>query len=148
MREVVTARDTDPDSPTYGQPTETEWRVKPGVDWCWWADTGKMMRTRGTYDEEGNELTAPTYVSGLVALVRITGPTFLEDRIPDAAPDAEQWAKSKVVRYLVQNGTIGQTGGIAFVEMDGVRVFRPADVQAKLAEWGVAGHEWLGGNRY
>lgn len=141
------AWDTDPDSPTYGEETAWEWRTKPGVEWCWWAGSGKLMRSPGTYDAEGNELTAPVYVAGLVAIIRLSGEFFGQDRL-DAEPDAEQWARSKVIRYIRQNGQLGQTAGIAFVEMDGVRLFRPSDVQAKLADWGVAGHEWLGGNTY
>jgi len=147
MEQVVLARDTDPDSPTYGEPTETEWRLKKGVDYCWWAGSGQMMRSRGTYDEEGNQLTAPTFVPGVVAIMRLYADFFNEDRI-EAEPDAEQWARSKVVKYIKDNGVIGQIQGIAYAELDGVQVFRPADVVAKLAEWGVAGHEWMGGNRY
>jgi len=147
MREVK-VRDTDPESPTFGEMISQdppEWQVRRGVEWCWWAGSGRMMRARGTYDEEGNELTPPQYVAGMVALLRLSGEFFNEDRI-EAEPDAEQWARSKVVKYIKDNGQIGQTGGIAYVEMDGVRVFRPSDVQAKLSEWGVPGHEWLGGN--
>ena len=144
---VVIGRDEDPDSPTYGEPNAWGWRTRKGVEWCWWAGSGKLMRSPGTYDDEGNELTAPTYVAGLVAIIRLSGDFFSQDKL-DAQPDAEQWARSKVVRYILRNGTVGQTGGIAFVEMDGVRLFRPGDVQAKIAEWGVPGHEWLGGNVY
>lgn len=133
------------------QDDEGNWKPRDGLEWDWWGGTGKLMRTQGTYDAEGNELTAPTYIPGEVLLLRIHGDFFNTDRLePDEAdPDkAEQWARSKVARFIKNNGTPGTVQGVNYYELDGVRIFRAADVQAKLVEWGVPGHEWLGGNSY
>lgn len=43
-------------------------------------------------------------------------------------------------------GVLGSMSGIPFYELSNARLFRFADVQAKLLELGVPGHEWAGGN--
>jgi len=144
--------DEDPDSPTFGDVLEAgEWVNREGFEYCWWAGSGKLMTQAGTYDDEGVELTAPNFLNGVVAIIRIYGGFFSEDKLEVAGddPDAqEQFARSKVVRFIKDNGTLGSVGAINYYELDGVRIFRPADVQAFLASNGLAGHEWLGGNSY
>jgi len=146
--------DQDPDSPTFGDVLVAgEWSNRDGFEYCWWADSGKMMTKAGTYGAEGAELTAPSYLAGVLAFIRISGEFFTSDRIipDDADPDKlEQFARSKVVRYLKNNGTIGTLAGgaLKYVEFDGVRIFRPNDVQALLASKNLPGHSWLGGNAY
>lgn len=150
--EVGAVYDTDPESPTFGDKLQDgEMQNRSGFTYCWWAGSGKMMRTPGVYDSEGNEVTAPTFVNGVVALLRIHGDLFFEDKLdPDENdPDAaEQFARSKIVRYVKNNGTPIEVQGINGFLLDGVRMFRPQDVQAKVAEWNVSGHQWLGGNRF
>lgn len=145
-RGVIT--DDDPESPTFGQVIDPgEWVRREGFDYCWWAGSGKMMRTLGTYDAEGVELTPTAFFPGVVALLRIYGDFFNTDRLDDAV-DEEQWSRSKIVRYIKNNGALGSTLGISYYELDGVKIFRPGDVNAMLADRGVPGHEWLGGNSY
>lgn len=123
------------------------WVPRDGLEWDWWGGTGKLMRTPAVVDQDGNVTTPATYIPGEVLLMRIHGDFFNSDRIPDAA-DQEQWSRSKVARFIRNNGTPGTVQGVNYYELDGVRIFRAADVQAKLAEWGVPGHEWLGGNQF
>ena len=87
------------------------------------------------------------FFPGVVALLRIYGDFFNTDHLDDAV-DEEQWSRSKVVRYIKNNGTLSDFSGISYYELDGVKIFRPADVNAMLADRGVPGHEWLGGNSY
>lgn len=125
--------------------------ARDGFEWSWWAGSGKMLQAHPEYDEEGNLLKGPVHMPGVVALARIHASFFDGDKIEPASDDpekGEQWARSKLVRFIRENGRIGQAGGIPYAEIDGVRVLRPADVQAKLAEWGAPGHEWLGGNAH
>jgi hypothetical protein len=123
--------------------------TREGFEYSWWAGSGKLMTAKGTYDGEGAEITPPTFLPGFVALCRIHSSFFGDDvLVPDEAnPDAaEQWAHSKFSRYVKNNGAPGTDSGVSYYELDGVRLFRYADLQAKIAEWDVPGHEWLGGN--
>ena len=104
--------------------------------------------------------TPPTYVPGFVALCRIYADFFDTDHITadqeldddgDHISDEdrlEQWGRSRVARYIKKNGTAGTALGIAYRELDGGRIFKPEHVMAKLDEWGVPGHEWLGHNQF
>ena len=138
---------------------EGGFRNHPGIRWTWWADNGKLMTAKGTYDADGAELTPPTFAAGVVAILRITSQFFTEDvdgvktydaLTPDEAdPDkAEQWARSRVARFVKNNGTPGTAGGISYWELDGVRLYKPADVQAFLVSNDVPGHSWQGGNSF
>lgn len=130
------------------RPAVMAWRDKKGLEYAWWAGSGKMLRTPGTYDAEGNELTAPTYVNGVVAILRLHGEFFENDQLETAEETTEQWHRSKAARYIKNNGTAGTVQGINCYVLDGVRILRPQDVMGKLAEWGVPGHEFSGGNSY
>jgi hypothetical protein len=100
----------------------------------------------------------PTFVSGEVLLMRIHGSFFNSDRFTGDTDDegqtipeserSESWGKSRIARYVRKNGTEGTTEGIQHFEIDGVRIFRAADVLSLVASWGVPGHEWLGGNSF
>jgi hypothetical protein len=129
---------------------DDEGNTREGVSYCWWAGNGKLMTKKGTYDGQ-TQLTAPTFLSGVVAIMRIHSQRFFDNKlIPDEAdPDKdEQHAKSKIVRYIKNNGTQGTMGGITYFELDGVRIFRPVDVEAFLASKDLPGHTWVGGNQY
>lgn len=145
------ARTNPPANPLQQQDAEGNWFNRPGFDYCWWAGSGKMMTAKGTYDQDGNEITPPTFLPGFVALVRIHG-QFFEDNVlipDDADPDKlEQWARNRVVQYIKNNGTPGTMGSIPYYEVDGVRMFRPADVKGFLNNKNLPGHEWLGGNSF
>ena len=125
--------------------------LRDGFSYVWWAESGKLVTAQGTYDAEGNELTPPTFLPGFVALCRISGGFFDSDRLDPAEDDPdkeEQYTRSKVARYIKNNGTPGTLAGgsIRYFELSGVRIFRPRDVFDWLASRGLPGHEWLGGN--
>lgn len=125
---------------------------RTGFEYCLWAGSGQFMTVKGTYDGEGNEITPPTFLPGTVALCRIYS-EFFEDQYIDPAGAAdpenpEQWEKNKVAKYIKDNGTLDSVGTIPYYEVDGVRIFRPTDVEAFLAANNIPGHIWLGGNSY
>jgi hypothetical protein len=93
--------------------------------------------------------TQPQYVAGLVYLIRLHAAVAAED-IEQDDTETGQAARSRIVRWVKRNGTIGSIGGGAlnFVELDGVKVLMPDEVNAWLSSRGLAGHEWLGGNSY
>ena len=145
------AENHPPINPLASRNADNELVIRQGVDYCWWAGSGKFMTQVGTYDAEGNEITPPTYLPGVVALMRIYG-SFFESNIlvPDSEdPDKdEQWARSKIAKYIKDNGTPGTMGGIPYYEIDSVRLFRPTDVEEFLANNNIPGHIWVGGNQY
>ena len=127
------------------------WRPREGFEYCWWAGEGKLKTAEGTYDQNGDEITPPSFLPGYVALCRIYGSFFNTDKLDpdDTDPDKlEQWTRSKVARYIKNNGTPGTVAGgaINYYELDDVRIFRPADVFAWLSARGLPHHEWAGGN--
>ena len=125
-------------------PAVLEWRIKPGLEFLWWAGSGKFMVQAGTYDQDGNEVTPPQFAPGVVLLLRLHHAFFDDDRLDPADPEtAEDWDRSKVARYIKTNGTPGTTAGITYYEMDGVRLYRPADVAAFIAARGLPGHRFL-----
>jgi len=145
------ARSHPPANPLQTQDADGNWNDRKGFTWVWWASSGKLMTAKGTYDAEGNELTPPTLLPGFVALVRIHGAFFDGTRLepaPDDPEASEQWARSAVAQYIKNNGTPGTMGSIPYYQIDGVRMFRPADVTAFLAANDLPGHEWLGGNAF
>ena len=144
--------DEDPDSPTFGDALEAgEWVNRRGFEYTPWAGSGKFMRTKGTYDNEGVELTPPQYVEGLVYHIRLHGAVADEDVADEDETETDPQAKkSKIVRWARRNGTLGSIGGGAlnYAEVDGVKILLPAEVNAWIDSRGLAGHEWLGGNSY
>jgi hypothetical protein len=95
------------------------------------------------------------FITGVVALCRIHGKYYFEDRITDTGfsdtgdPDQiEQWSRSRVARAVKRNGVFGTINGIPYYEWDGVRIFRAIDVQTYLSSNGIPRHIWMGGNRY
>ena len=116
-------------------------------DYCWWAGSGQFMTAKGTYDEQGFELTPPTFAPGVVALLRIY---TADDAMTPEGEEPEQWQKSKIAKYIRDNGTPGSFlgGAVPYYEVDSVRLMRPADVQTWLAANNLPGHIWAGGNTY
>ena len=124
-------------------------KVRDGVEWSWWAGSGKLMTAPAVLDQDGNVTTPATFLPGEVLLMRIHGSFAESDRLdPDEAdPErAEPWRRSKVARFIRNNGTPGTIGTINYYQISGVRIFRSADVMAWLAANNLPGHEWLGGN--
>lgn len=127
---------------------------RTGFEYCLWAGSGRFMTEAGTYDGNGDEITPPTFLPGTVALCRIYS-SFFEDQRMDVSQavdpeNPEQWEKTLVAKYIRDNGTLNTIGtpAIPYYEVDGVRLFRPDDVNAFLATNSLPGHIWLGGNSY
>jgi hypothetical protein len=119
--------------------------VREGVRWCWWGGDGQMMKTKAVMS--GMTVVTPaTYVPGFVMLMTI----YRDDDV--LAATGEQFVKSKVAKYIKDNGVFGRTsaanGNIPYYELSGVRIFRPQDVETWLAANGLPGHQWVGGNQY
>jgi len=135
---------------------DADGNTREGVSYCWWAGSGKFMTQAGTYDENGDEITPPTFAPGHVALLRIHSSFFDATRLADQTydeegnPELEQHQRSAVVKYIRDNGSFGTMAGgtIPYYELDGVRILRPQDVEAYLASNNIPGHIWVGGNRY
>jgi hypothetical protein len=117
-------------------------------DYCWWAGSGQFMTAKGTYDGEGLQITPPTFVAGVVALLHIGTTGDAID--PGATENPEQWHRSQVAKYVKDNGTLGSffAGAVPYYDVAGVRLMRPSDVTAWLSSEGLPGHEWAGGNTY
>jgi hypothetical protein len=112
---------------------DAEGNIRPGIRWCWWAGSGKMRSPAGE-------------LPGFVMLMHV----YRSD--DQLASDGEQWVKSKVAKYIKDNGVLGTTsannGSIPYYELSGVRIFRPANVEAWLLANDLPGHTWVGGNQY
>lgn len=132
---------------------EGEWVFPRGVDISLWNGTGKIMRAPGIY-AEGVEVTPPSYVAGFSVLLRFSYQVEIDDRIEgdtdedgDTIPEADRgtiYGRSQIVRQIKKNGTPGRAAGLDYYELpNGLRFFRYEDVQAKCAEWGTPGHEFL-----
>lgn len=117
----------------------------PGCDLAWWAGDGKFMTTPPVLDKDGNVTTPATYMAGFVVNCRIHSDAAKDDRIEGGK--GEQWSRSKVAKWVKDNGTLGSIGGIPTYTVNSVRLFRAADVQGWLDSKGLPGHEWAGGNQ-
>ena len=132
---------------------DSEGNTREGVSYCWWGGNGKLMTAPGDYSDENN-IIEPTFLPGVVALLKIHSSFFEDTKLADqtfdnnGAPELEQHQRSSVVKYIKDNGTPGTMAGITYYELDNVRIFRPSDVEAFLAANGVPGHTWVGGNSY
>jgi hypothetical protein len=70
-----------------------------------------------------------------------------DDLVVDPNVDnTEQHMRSRIARFIKNNGTAGTTGSINHWALDGVKLYRYSDVMDFLASKGLAGHEWYGGN--
>lgn len=108
---------------------------REGFTFSWWRGRGKFAI---------DDARPPTEAAGFVALVRIFDAFFADDAL---AEGPEQWQRSKIAKAIQANGTPGTAlGSIPYFQWDGVRLFRPADVEAFLAANNAPGHQWLGGN--
>jgi len=135
---------------------DDEGNTREGVSYCWWAGSGQFMTATGTYDQDGNEITPPTFAPGVVALLRISGEFFQNTKLADQTydeegnPQLEQHQRSAVVQYIRNNGTPGTmtADNIPYYEIDGVRLLRPQDVESFMSSRNIPGHIWVGGNSY
>ena len=84
---------------------------REGFHWGWWAGSG---------DFPIDNLVPPTLAPGVVALMRIHGGFFDSDQITNPV-DNEQWSRSKIARFIKNNGTPGTTAGIPWYELDSVQ---------------------------
>jgi len=125
---------TDEQGMTFYAPTS-------GIDWCWWADSGKLMTASPVLDKDGNVTTPPTFLSGFVMLLRITD---IRDKLTNG--NGEQWSRSKVAKYIKDNGVLGTIGGISCYTISNVRMVKASDLFQWLANNNLPGHEWAGGN--
>lgn len=125
---------------------------REGVSYCWWAGDGKFKTGNGTYDQDGNELTPPTFAPGVVALLRLHTSFFNSDKLAERTDDQgnprEQWEYSRAAQWVKNNGTPGTMGSVTYYDVDGVRLFRPRDVEAFLSANNLPGHVWVDGNSY
>ena len=121
-------------------------RAVTGIEWSPWAGNGNFMTVKGTYDQDGTEITPPTFASGYVAKLRIHGEYFDWDKldtVPADSDDVKEWERSKIADYIQANGTPGTMGTIPYYEVDGIRIFREKDVQEFLSTNSIPGHGFL-----
>lgn len=132
--------------------------AREGVGYTWWAGSGQFMTAPGVYDGDGIEITPPTFAPGVVALLRLHSSFFSGDVEGDgsrwdysdpANPVAKDQSEySKAAKWIKNNGTPGTMAGINYWEVGGVRLLKPADVEAFCEANNVPGHIWVGGNTY
>lgn len=122
-------------------------QVRPGLEWSWWAGSGQFMTDPGSGgDPEAPGYVAPSYAPGVVLLMRIHGEFFANDVLNETPADPEdvkEWERSKVAKYIKDNGTPGTMGGIPYFEVGGVRIFRRKDVDEFAAANNIPGHVFL-----
>ena len=153
---VQFAKNHPPANPLLQDDGEGNPVTREGVDYCWWAGSGKFMTAKGEYDGEGNEIVPPSFAPGVVALLRIDGSFFENTKLADqeydeeGVPQLEQHQRSAVVNYIRNNGTPGTmtADDIPYYDIDGVRLLRPQDVDAFVQSRNIPGHIWVGGNSY
>lgn len=130
---------------------DADGNVRPGVDYCWWGGSGQIMKTKAVMD--GMTVVTPaTYIPGFAMIMRLHTVMYEADKLTPAQGETEQWHRSRVVKYIKDNGVFGRTsaanGNIPYYELSGVRIFRPTDVFAWLDANGLPGHYWVGGNQW
>jgi len=148
------AKTTPPNNPLLQDDGEGNNVTRPGIDYCWWAGSGKFMTQKGTYDENGDEITPPSFAPGVVALLRIHSDFFENTKLADQTydeegnPQLEQHQRSAVVKYIKDNGTASSMAGIPYYQLGAVRLLRPEDADAFCVSNNIPGHQWVGGNSY
>lgn len=143
------ARNNPPNDPMLGDDDA----IREGVEYSWWAGSGKFMTDPGSGgNPDDPEYVAPSFAPGAVALLRINTRFWPEDKIAEQneAGTLEQWERSKVTKYIKDNGRPGTMAGgtIPYYELDGVRIMRPSDVESWLSANNIPGHTWVSGNAY
>lgn len=126
---------------------DEEGNTREGISYSWWGGEGKIIKTVGTYDADGNELTPTVYFPGVAVLLKVD---LISDKLADqthdenGVPQLEQWERSKVVQWIKNNGTPGTTQGIRYYDVDGIRLFKPEDVMSVTP----VPHGWVQGNSF
>jgi len=130
-----------------------DWKDAPGVSRCWWAGSGKLMIAQAEVDAEGNITTPAEYLPGFAMILRLRGEAYAADRndvTPGEAP-LKQWERSTLAGSMRAQGTQGifqNMNNLKYFEVNQVRYFDPDEVEQFLADNGLSGHQWLGGNSY
>lgn len=87
------------------------------------------------------------FLNGFVVVTRFTSEALSDDQIIED-DTLEPWEKSKIAKFLKDNGTPGTIQGINYFELDSVRILRPRDVKDFLELRGIKMPIFAGGNRY
>ena len=147
-----------------GKMLDGEFTPRKGLSIGPWNADGVFPTKNATYDENDNQLTARTVAAGFVAILR-----FRDDfRIPvtktidgeqvtvnqsdklEVDPEAdntEQHMRSRIARFIKNNGVKGKTGTINHWKLDGVKLYRYPDVMAFLDAKGLPKFVRGGGNK-
>ena len=125
--------------------TDATDRPVSGFEACWWAGDGRFMTAKPVY---GNgplnpPTTAATYMAGFVMLARIHSTLEIADAL---AGTGELWTRSKVAKWIKDNGVLGLVNGMPCVTVASVRLMRGQDVNTFCATNSSPAHEWAGGN--
>jgi hypothetical protein len=118
-------QDTNPDSPTFGEYSYTH--TAPGTFIYWRHPSGLLEKTNDVSDPENPVV---TYYSGFYAILRFPDVGTMEALL---AP----WVRNNTATSILE--------GFNGVGGEGVTLIAPEEVNAKMAEIGLRGHEILGG---
>lgn len=146
-----------------GEMVEGEFQPRKGFKYNLWSGSGKFLTKAATYDGE-TRLTAPTYAAGVVAILRFRDDFFIpvtqtvdgEDvtvkqgdtlEVDPEADNTEQHTRSRIARYVKNNGTKGKTGTINHWKLGGVKLYRYQDVMDFLEAKGLPKYVHSGGNK-
>lgn len=147
-----------------GKIVDGEFVLSKGITLGPWAGSGDFPTKAATSDDEGNQLTAPVYAAGFVAIIRVRDDFRIKitktidgeqvevsqgDKLKTdpEADNREQHTRSRIARYLKNNGTKGKSGGINFRKLDGVKFYRYEDVKAFVVSRGLPMFVRGGGNK-
>jgi hypothetical protein len=118
-------QDTDPASPTFGQYFYTH--TAPGTFIYWRHPSGKLEKTNDVSDPENPVI---TYYNGFYAILRFPDVETMEALL---AP----WVRNNTATSILE--------GFNGVGGEGITLIAPEEINAKMAEIGLPGHEILGG---
>ncbi len=141
-----------------GKMVDGEFTLRKGLTVAPWNADGRFKTKNATYDGE-TQLTAATYAAGFVAILRfrddfrirvtktIDGEQVTVNQSDNLEGSEEQHTRSRIFRYVKNNGVKGKTGTINHWKLDGVKLYRYPDVMAFLDDRGLAKFVRGGGNR-
>jgi hypothetical protein len=118
-------QDTDPASPTFGEYSYTH--TAPGTFIYWRHPSGRLEKTNDVSDPENPVV---TYYNGFYAILRFPDVETMEALL---AP----WVRNNTATSILE--------GFNGVGGEGVTLIAPEEVNAKMAEIGMPGHEILVG---
>lgn len=116
-----------------------------GAELTPWAGSARFMVAPGTYDDQLNEITPPTF-DGVAYHVRLHFTVAEDDAIDDTPADPENvkvWERSAIAKNIRGAGPARQWNGLDYYQSAGIRLFELSAVQQWCLANGVPSHEYI-----